>query len=121
MHNTDAFILIGHGSRLEQTAQEMQDLVADISAQLGDQAMVVGAFMELRRPSLRDQVIKLSENGVQKIKVLPLFIFNGRHMLEDIPAQVHDCEKEFPQLKFSLLSHIGQTDAFKSSILDSLK
>ena len=120
MNKTEALILIGHGSRLERTAREMQDLVEEISSQTGSETSVVGAFMELQKPTLKDQVVKLSDAGVRNVRVLPLFIFNGRHMLEDIPAQVRDCEKEFPQISFTLLPHIGQTDAFRLSILASI-
>jgi sirohydrochlorin ferrochelatase len=110
-----AFVLIAHGSRLSQTADEMLSLIADLSKIMGE-VEIRGAFMELQDPGLDEVVADLVDQGANQIMVLPLFIFNGRHMLEDIPAQVENCRTAYPDVEFTLMQHIGETDSFRESI-----
>jgi sirohydrochlorin cobaltochelatase len=113
--NNEAYILIAHGSRLSQTADEMLTLVSDLSEGM-DGAEIRGAFMELQDPTLDKVVTDLVEKGAKKITVLPLFIFNGRHMLEDIPVQVENCRVVYPDVEFTLMQHIGESGFFRESI-----
>lgn len=113
--NNEAFILIAHGSRLSQTIDEMQALIVNLSKTMRG-VEIRGAFMELQDPSLDKVVADLVGQGAKKVTVLPLFIFNGRHMLEDIPEQVESCRSTYSKVEFVLLQHIGETDSFRDSI-----
>ena len=88
-----ALILIAHGSRVEATQKEMTSLVQKV--QEATDALVLGCYMEIQSPNLSEAVAKAVEEGAQTISVLPLFVFRGRHMIEDIPSQVEECQQKF--------------------------
>ena len=114
-----ALILIAHGSRVKKTADEMQLLVDRVQAGLLDTA-VQAAYMEIQTPGLMEVVESQVEKGVKEISVLPLFFFEGRHMRDDIPAQVEECMNLFSDCEIKLLPYIGQTEAFAKALVESV-
>ena len=115
MEEKKALILIAHGSRVKKTSEEMDALVGKLEKKSTGFA-VKGAFMELQQPDLFSTVDELVGQGVSHIWVLPLFIFEGRHMREDIPQQVEDCRERYAQCKFDLLGHIGSENVFVEAL-----
>jgi len=118
MKEKKALILIAHGSRVTQTADEMNLMVAKLSEECDYD--VYGAFMELQQPRLDEVVEQLCSAGPHHIKVLPLFVFEGRHMREDIPQQVDKCRELFTECSFDLLPYIGSTDYFINALKGSV-
>ena len=119
MKEKKALILIAHGSRVKQTSEEMNALVQQLEQKCTD-FLVEGAFMELQKPDIFTVAEGLVEHGVSQIWVLPLFIFEGRHMREDIPQQVEDCRQRHEGCKFELLGHVGSSDFFINSLFSLL-
>ncbi|MCM8543266.1 MAG: CbiX/SirB N-terminal domain-containing protein, partial [Lentisphaeraceae bacterium] len=87
MNTEKGLILIAHGSRVAKAAEEMQALVEKIQKNLPAYS-VKEAYMEIQYPGLLDTIESFINDGVQEIDILPLFFFEGRHMRDDIPAQV---------------------------------
>jgi len=115
-----ALILIAHGSRVAKTQEEMDRYVSSLSKQL-PQVLVRGAYMEIQSPDLAQTMREIIEAGAQSIQVLPLFIFEGRHMRQDIPAQVEQCRVSFPDQMIELLPYIGGTSFFIEALLSSVR
>lgn len=111
-----AVIIIAHGSRLQQTADEMDELVAKLQKSM-TAALVMPAFMELQKPDLNTSLKKVVDEGIKTISIVPLFFFTGRHMRDDIPAQVEEAKSLYPDCKISMTPCIGHTDEF----IDALK
>ncbi|MCM8532885.1 MAG: CbiX/SirB N-terminal domain-containing protein [Lentisphaeraceae bacterium] len=111
-----AVIIIAHGSRLQQTADEMDELVEKLQKSMTD-ALVIPAFMELQQPDLNTSLKKAVDQGLKSISIVPLFFFTGRHMRDDIPAQIEDAKKLYPDCDISMTPCIGHTDEF----VDALK
>ena len=120
MVHKKALILIAHGSRVAKTQQEMDAYVETISRE-SPNLLVYGCYMEIQKPDLSETMTQVIESGVKFIQVLPLFIFEGRHMREDIPAQVEACQREFPNLSIELLPYIGGTSFFADALLKSIQ
>ena len=87
MNTENGLILIAHGSRVAKAAAEMEALVANIQKKLKGYR-VKEAYMEIQNPNLQESIENFVESGIKKIDILPLFFFEGRHMRDDIPAQV---------------------------------
>ena len=47
-------------------------------------------------------------DGVQQLKILPLFMAGGAHVDRDIPEQVTAVQERFPSLDLSVLPPIGE-------------
>ena len=82
-------VLVAHGSRREVSNDEVRRVAAQLAEQSGDRfEMVHAAFLELAEPLIPDGVQCCLDNGMEEVVVLPYFLSAGRHVVEDIPAEV---------------------------------
>lgn len=73
---------------------------------------VRGAFLSLSEPDLSQAVQAAADHGSREIRILPLFLFSGKHVLGDIPEQVETLRARHPGLALTLLPPIGRNDGF---------
>lgn len=103
-----ALLLVAHGSR--RTASNLE--VAQIAGQLQDSLqadfmLVKSAFLELAEPSIPEGVAACVAAGARGVVVLPYFLNSGRHVAEDIPAEIEKARQQLPDIEITLQSHIG--------------
>ena len=78
-------LLLSHGSRLPQGEEVIKSYVQMFKDEYPE-AIVDFAFMEIREPNIPQTVAKLtSENDLEKLIVVPVFIAHGLHTKRDIP------------------------------------
>lgn len=82
-------VLVAHGSRRASSNEEVRRVAAQLAAQAGERyQMVHAAFLELAEPLIPAGVQCCLDNGMEEVVVLPYFLSAGRHVVEDIPAEV---------------------------------
>lgn len=86
-------VLVAHGSRRESSNDEVRRVAAQLAEQAGPNGagqyeMIHAAFLELAEPLIPDGVQCCLDNGMEEVVVLPYFLSAGRHVVEDIPAEV---------------------------------
>jgi sirohydrochlorin ferrochelatase len=73
--------------------------------------LVGTACLELSPIPLHQQVIDFSRRaaaaGVKTVRVVPLFLLKGVHVMEDIPAEIHKAQQALPDLAIQLCPHLG--------------
>ena len=78
-------LLLSHGSRLDE-GEEVIKAYKDMYVEEFPEAIVEYGFMEIREPGIPETIKKLtSENDLEKIIVVPVFIAHGLHTKRDIP------------------------------------
>ena len=78
-------LLLSHGSRLDE-GEEVIKAYKDMYVVEFPEAIVEYGFMEIRKPGIPETIEKLtSENDLEKIIVVPVFIAHGLHTKRDIP------------------------------------
>jgi len=102
---SQAYVLLAHGSRRQQSNLEVMTLATALGAQL--QAPVMAAFIEQTSPSLAEASEALVNQGASAITIVPYLLAAGRHLAEDIPALVADCQRHWPQLRYHTTTHAG--------------
>ncbi len=86
-------VLVAHGSRRESSNEEVRRVAAQLAEQAGGRyEMVHAAFLELAEPLIPAGVQCCIDNGMEEVVVLPYFLSAGRHVVEDIPAEVAKVE-----------------------------
>ncbi|SDM05418.1 sirohydrochlorin chelatase [Halarsenatibacter silvermanii] len=113
-------IVLGHGSRADKSNKMFYNLIDKLDRRLEDQR-VEGAAMELTNPTLEERVAELAGDGIEKIVILPLFLFPGIHVQEDIPAQVDELAEKYPGIEFSIGDIIGDDSRLVDIIVDRWK
>lgn len=123
-----AYLLVSHGSHDPRPEIAMQHLAEQlcnkiqsdlltmttevITSQLKCETLVGTAYLELNPEPLHQQIIKFGENalnsGCHSLKIQPLFLLPGVHVMEDIPAQVALAEQVIGQdIKIFLQPYLG--------------
>ena len=94
-----AYIIIAHGSRDEESNRDFLDLVAKFRRLHGKTA-VEPAFLDLCRPSVSDALKAVMSQEVGEVYILPMMLFPGRHVKEDIPNLIQQAKMEHPSVDF---------------------
>lgn len=104
-------LIVAHGSRREQSNSEVKLLAEKVAANIVfaiDEVLV--AFLEFASPSIAEAINTSFTQGVEEIIVLPYFLSTGNHVIRDIPSEINNAMKRWPDRKVALLSHIGAAD-----------
>ncbi|WP_458525984.1 sirohydrochlorin chelatase [Onishia taeanensis] len=109
-----ALILLAHGSRDPRWKAPFESLAETLAGRLSTPLRM--AYMELCEPSLEATVAELSDSGIERADVLPLFFSAGRHLREDVPGQITALGEDHPGIALTLLSPVGEHPAFVDAL-----
>jgi sirohydrochlorin cobaltochelatase len=132
-----AYLLVSHGSKDPRPAIAMQEIAKMISGKVASNSqnlekLIGTAYLELQPEALHVQICEFAnrilqdreqedgkgnkgirENGstgevLVNLKILPLFLIPGVHVMEDIPQEVELAEKILGEkIKIDLLPYLG--------------
>ena len=111
-----SLILLAHGSRDPKWCKSFEHL---LDACCNPNLHL--AYMDLIQPSLSSVIKTLVKNRIKKIKILPMFMADGRHVDKDIPKQVKELEVRFPEIDFEILPSIGEHPELISSMKEIIR
>ena len=103
-----ALIIIAHGSRRQESNDEIVDMVNAIRGRTSAcYDLVLHSYLEICSPSLQDAVREAVRAGAEDITVYPFFLNSGNHVLQDIPAMTEKMKQDYPDCSFHLMPHFG--------------
>lgn len=109
--NTEAKILLAHGSRRLEAQQQVAEIAANIGA--------VAAFWSVP-PSLEIRVKELVTLGYRQIAILSYFLFPGG-ITDAIAQAVEELKLQFPVVNFDLTPPLGLNVELADFIQDLIK
>lgn len=113
-----ALLIVAHGSRRANSNDEVRALVDAVAARDdGLYDRVSCAFLELAEPSIPDGISALMDEGVSDITVVPYFLSAGRHVVEDIPAEVAKAGPLPPEVSVRIAPYIGLSESMADLLL----
>ncbi len=116
-----ALVIVAHGSRRGSSNDEVRELASKVQGEIGEQyAMVNTGFLELAEPLIPESIVQCIEQGASRVDVLPYFLSAGRHVLEDVPAEVAKAQERYPEVAITIKTHIGGMSAMVGLIHDTL-
>lgn len=110
-----ALILLAHGSRDPRWRAPFDDMARTLASR--HTTPVHLAYMELCEPSLETRVAELHAAGIDRADILPLFFAAGRHLREDVPAQIAALHQAHPGIRLTLLAPVGEHPAFVDALV----
>jgi len=75
------------------------------------------AFLELMQPDLLAAADALAAGGCRTLRIVPVFLGQGGHVREDLPAAVEAVRARHPGLDIELRLAIGEDDAVLDQIV----
>ncbi len=100
-------VLFAHGSRDERWRAPVE-AVAKRVAGLDPSARVICAYLELVTPDLASATASLIADGVQAVRIVPLFLGMGKHVREDVPRLLDELRAAHPTIAFTLAPAVGE-------------
>ena len=106
----EGVVLFAHGSRDPEWARPFQE----IERRLAREGIPVSlAFLEIMTPSLADALRVLESQGVEKIRVVPVFLGYGGHIRKDLPELVAAAK---PRAKVTIDPPVGEQQSVIEAI-----
>ncbi len=108
-----AYLFLAHGSRDLRTTKALQQLAAACRKRLPNTSTPIGtAYLELSELPIADQIVLFAnqslQQGYQSIKILPLFLAPGMHVLTDLPIAIKMAQTQLvDRCQLQLLTHVG--------------
>jgi sirohydrochlorin ferrochelatase len=116
-----ALVIVAHGSRRAASNEEVIALSGQVAASLKEQYPIVSTgFLELASPLIPDAIEQCIQQGATDVTVLPYFLSAGRHVQEDVPAEVNTIQLKYPDTAITLLKHLGGMPQMVNLICHSL-
>lgn len=115
--NMRYLLIVAHGSRRMASNDEVREVARRFDLQEHQFDKVSTAFLELDDPSIPQGLINAIKQGACEIVVLPYFLSAGRHVTEDIPAEVATVQKDYPNVIIKIAPYLGASDRMPKILL----
>ena len=113
----DGVLVLAHGSRRKETEETLDLLVRKAKQKTGNE-LIHSAFLQFSEKDLNMGIDGLVSEGATSIVVVPLFIFEGVHVTEDIPNELELIRNKYPNIDIKLSESLGADDRIADIIAD---
>lgn len=115
-------VLLGHGSRRTRTTDVgLAEVVRRMQARVLPPTRVRLAGFEFTRPNLTEAVEGLACEGSRRIVVTPFFVFEGRHVLEEIPEELDRLRASWPHVELLYALTLGHDPRMVDVVIDRVR
>lgn len=112
-------IVLAHGSKVK-SGNEGLFKVAEMLRAMGKWDMVDACFLQLAKPGFSEVVENTVGGGAKRIVVMPLLLFSGSHVIKDIPNEIEDEKRKYPEVEFFYASSLGADERIAQIAADRI-
>lgn len=101
-----SLLLVAHGSRLDASNEEIRRMTDRLRERVGaNYGFVNCAYLELAKPDIPEGIEACVAAGAREVYIVPYFLAAGRHIREDIPAEI--AKANHAGVRVELCDYIG--------------
>lgn len=112
-------IVLAHGSKVKSGNEGLFKVVEMLRA-MEKWDMVDACFLQLAKPGLSEGVKNIVEKGAKKVVVMPLLLFSGNHVLKDIPNEIENEKRKYPEIQFFYARNLGADERIAQIAADRI-
>ena len=113
-----ALLLIAHGSRREASNVEVRELADRLEQITGNRfGCVIPAFLELAEPDIPTGIGLCAKAGATSVTAVPYFLSAGRHVANDIPAELHKAASKHQAITIHMSDYLGKHESITELLL----
>ena len=112
-------LIISHGSPRAEANQGFEAMVARVASRLQG-TQILPAFFSIAQPDIPEQVAALVSRGMNRILLMPHFLYSGQHVTVDIPVLLDECRRRFPQIVLQLLPTLENDPVLEDLLVERL-
>ncbi len=94
----EGILILAHGSKRVETEKILDSLTNKVIAKSGGKLVVYSAYLQFSEKNLEVGIKSLIDKGAKSIKVMPMFLFDGVHVTEDIQNELDEIKKKYPDV-----------------------
>jgi len=112
-------LVLAHGSKRYETEKTLNSLVEKVKRITGEE-LVCPAYLQFSEQNLEVGIKQLVDKGAKVIKVMPMFLFDGVHVTQDIPEELNAIMAALPGITIKMSKHLGDDDRIADIIVDRI-
>jgi sirohydrochlorin ferrochelatase len=101
-----ALLMMAHGSRIPEANDAARQVAAMVQEMTGFEIVEV-SFREMHDPNIQEGIDACVAKGAERILLMPYFLFMGAHVLHDLPEEIAEAKKRYPNLVMEMGEHLG--------------
>lgn len=103
-----ALFVLAHGSKAKEADEILEGIVNMLKERNIKEFPLLGfGSLQISKPSFEEGIDVLVEEGADEIVIVPMFLFQGNHIKQDIPVELEAIQKKYPKIRFIMGRHIG--------------
>ncbi|NLI75438.1 MAG: hypothetical protein GX442_03210 [Candidatus Riflebacteria bacterium] len=119
MEKGTCILLVVHGSKHPDARSSASRFEAELGA-AGLPAPARLCFLRMSEPQLPESMEAAAREGFRRLLVVPLFVFPGQHLVEEIPDLVRAFRAAHPAVHVEVGPALGENRAFVGWLRDWL-
>lgn len=96
-----AILYVAHGTRVQRGVEEAIQFIKDTQKKINVAIQEI-AFLELVEPDILQGIQNCVRQGATRIAVVPILLLTAQHAKEDIPKEVANARRIFPNVQFTI-------------------
>jgi len=112
-----AVLLVGHGSRRKEANDALITLCGLVKRKRPN-TLIAHCFLQFAAPDLPGALAGLSAQGVEEVTIVPIFLYEGIHIQEDIPELLGQEADKYPQMRLILAPVLGIDERMAEIVWD---
>ncbi len=113
-------LILAHGSKRQETEKILNSLTEKVKAKTGA-ALIYPAYLQFSEQNLEVGIDYLVNQGATRIKVIPMFLFDGVHVTQDIPNELEEIKRKHSGIEIRMSRHLGDDDRIADIIADRIR
>ena len=116
----EAIIILAHGSRDNQAKEEFLRSVNLVQKRLPS-CRIEPACFQFSENDLPRALKRVAAAGFKRVKIIPVFLFEGVHVKQDIPQVISKEKSNFPELEISMSGTLWPDERILDIIKDRIE
>jgi sirohydrochlorin ferrochelatase len=101
-----AILMMAHGSRVVEANDAAREVAKMVKEMTGFEIVEV-SFREMHEPDIQRGIDSCVSKGAERILLMPYFLFMGAHVMHDLPEEIEEAQKRYPNLIMVMGGHLG--------------
>ncbi len=114
-----AILLMAHGSRIAEANDAVRE-IADIVKVMTGFDIVEVSYREQHLPNIQQGIDACVAKGAERVILMPYFLFVGAHVQEDLPEEMAEARKRYPNVEFAMGKHLGVHTKLAEVVVDRI-
>lgn len=114
-----AILLMAHGSRISEANDAVNEIAAMVRKMTGYDIVEV-SFREQHLPNIQQGIDACVAQGAERVLLMPYFLFVGAHVQEDLPEEMAEARKRYPNVEFAMGKHLGAHRKLAEIVVDRI-